>query len=125
MSAEIIRVLDRVIELLTPAGSWRQGAYAGKRIGEAASSPNGKWEVIAESSIYDSAANCFCLLGAIDKICGVHNSPLGLRVREAIRKCWGIKEMLSDWNDASWRTHDDVLAAVIGTRDQLSQGAPS
>lgn len=121
--ADVIRVLDKVADLLAAPAGWRQGDYAGRRIGEDSESANGEWSAIASASIYDSRANCFCLGGAIDKVCGVHNSQLGLRVREEIRRCMGIKESISIWNDASWRTHDDVLGAVIGTRAALLDGA--
>lgn len=113
-----IDILDRVFDLLSKPGGWRQDEYAGIRMGESGSK-NPPWSALADTTIYDTRGNCFCLGGAIDKVCGVHNSELGLRVREEIRKFLGIKVSISIWNDDPFRTVEEVLAAVAGTREHL------
>jgi hypothetical protein len=115
----VLEALAALSDLLANPNAWRKGGYAGHRLGEPDTSPNGEWSVIAEAGVYSAAANCWCLLGAIDRV--INDGPcsdLGLAVRAEIRKTIRVNS-LHDWNDAPQRSHDDVLSAIEGTRSRL------
>ena len=120
----VLEVLAALSVLLAEPAAWRKGDYAGHRLGEPDTSPNGEWSVIADAGIYDAGANCWCLLGGIDRVIGEHVSPLGRQVRQEIAKTLKLAPgvlTLSTWQDAPMRTHDDVLSAILGTHDRLSR----
>lgn len=119
MAKTVVDVLNAVAVLIAKPEAWRQGNYAGKRIGET-NGPNGTWGVVSDTNIYDPQASCFCLLGAIDRVVGVAHDDLGLEARAEIRKTLRLKEQLHAWNDNPMRTHDDVLSAVYGTIERLT-----
>lgn len=119
----VLEVLAAVSVLLANPSAWRKGGYAGHRLGEPDTSPNGEWSVIADADICSPAANCWCLLGAIDRVIGQRVSQLRHQVRAEIAKTLGLAHgfELSTWQDAHMRSHDDVLSAIFGTHDRLSR----
>jgi hypothetical protein len=123
----VLGVLDALSVLLANPAAWRKGGYAGHRLGEPDTSPNGEWSVIAEADICSPAANCWCLLGAIDRVIGKQVSQLRHQVRAEIAKTLGLVHgfELSTWQDAPMRSHDDVLSAIEGTRSRLLELEPS
>lgn len=104
--------------LLADPKAWRQGKYAGKRIGETGG-PNGDWSVIAETVLEDPEANCFCIAGAIDRV--ADNAGEGLTLRNAARRemMKTVTRTTVDWNDAPGRTHAEVIAALDATIARL------
>lgn len=60
-------------------------------------------------STQDSAV-CWCLLGAINRACGIDANRVVIFNKLGFKK---INE-LTDWNDAPERTHSDVLARLKG-----------
>jgi hypothetical protein len=123
----VLEALAALSDLLAEPSAWRKGAYAGHRLGEPDTSPNGEWSVIADAGIYDASANCWCLLGGIDRVIGQYVSALGLQVRQEIANTLGLRSgsMLSAWQDSAMRSHDDILSAIEGTRSRLLELEPS
>lgn len=100
--------------LLADPKAWRQGKYAGKRIGEMGG-PNGDWSVIADALPEEPEANCFCMAGAIDRTTG--DEDLRNNARHEFRKTVYMGTI--DWNDHEGRTHAEVLAALDATIARL------
>jgi len=92
--------LVRILALLEDKG-WCQGteALTGRGI-----------EVAPE----DKNATCFCLLGAINRVCHEHPHLKQLRLVYALRAQTGERDLVR-WNDREGRTKDEVMALVRRT----------
>ena len=112
-----LRVLRDMRELLAKPEAWRKQAYAGRRIGEPPTSPNGEWVVFANADPFSADANCWCLAGAIRK-CSAFDVVASEWVRKELQATLGVVS-IPKHNDAPERTHAEIVGAIDTTITRL------
>lgn len=85
-------VLERAADLIEPKGAWTQGELA-RDIRREPTDPD------------EPDAACWCLEGALQKVCGRHEAYQAVRRVVAEPSLWG-------WNDDPNRTQEEVVAAL-------------
>lgn len=105
-------VLSRARNLIAAEGTWTQGSIARDKFG-------------APKKVHDTSATCFCLIGSLRRAEGDDTPEREVAcnlVSEEInidRKPGEDRITLAKWNDASVRTHGDVIAALDRTMMRL------
>jgi hypothetical protein len=106
--------LRGVAELFAAPGAWTQHAWARDARGERL------------VRVFDDAATCWCLLGAIKKVRGRGLSLAEDIAQDAMRRAvWPAGDMfrdgmtLSGWNDDPRRSLDDVRCAATRAAELL------
>lgn len=88
-------ILSAAADLIEQPGKWTQGEYAKDGRGRGCYG-------------FDEQAQCFCLLGAIQKVTGEEDT---YELRKHVRRVVGNRA-INNWNDASGRTQAEVVAAL-------------
>lgn len=96
----ISEILDAAADLIEPEGKWAQGAAAYDRDGR-------------EVGYAGFDAVCFCITGAIARVCVESAAPANAYPRAAsfLRTMSGMPCCLVDWNDDPARTQPEAVAA--------------
>ena len=101
-----LEILKKSRELLAKPENWIQKCLWGDGKG---------------NSVYSEEAVCFCLDGAIDKVCRSINETCLDEYEMKVVNFLGFKHLreLYDWNDVPERTHQEVLNLLDQTIARL------
>lgn len=109
MSKTILETLKEMRETLADPANWRQGDYAGVRIG-------GVTFDLYHNAAINQPANCWCILGALLKAEGNRWSAERHGAERALERA--INQLhpkfsgVADFNDSPGRTHEEVLQVI-------------
>ncbi|QDH83500.1 hypothetical protein [Achromobacter phage Motura] len=118
MSKTTLEILKEARQLLEKPESWIKGYYAAKRESDgriqvliSEEIDGGKGVVVRAVGGTDPRADCFCMLGALQRAGALErNSEAEAVLRDAIKIKIGFHDQVHSFNDSPQRTHDEVLA---------------